>query len=87
VRLSWKAAPEKVAGYHVYRGDAEFGPYERLTTVPVTAPSFADPAGATKHFYQVRAVVLQESPTGSYFNSSQGLFADSVLDEDAKRSR
>ncbi|NQT93076.1 MAG: hypothetical protein HQ559_09960 [Lentisphaerae bacterium] len=75
VRLSWKASPEKVAGYHVYRADAECGPYERLTAVPVTARRLADPAGTPKHFYQVRAVARQESPTGRYFNSSQGLFA------------
>jgi hypothetical protein len=75
VRLDWRAAPQAVAGYHVYRAAAEFGPYERITKEPVKGLSVADPDGTTKHCYQVRAVVLQEATTGSYFNSSQGVFA------------
>ncbi len=75
VRLEWCAAPQTVSGYHVYRAAAEFGPYERITKEPVKGVSVADPDGTTKHYYQVRAVVLQQSTTGSYFNTSQGVFA------------
>jgi hypothetical protein len=75
VRLSWAASPQKVAGYHVYRANAEFGPYERLTKEPGKALTADDPDGKTSHYYQVRAVVLQESTTGSYYNTSQGIFA------------
>jgi len=75
VRLNWAASPRKVNGYHVYRADAEFGPYERITKEPVQGPDLNDPDGTPAHYYQVRAVVLQESTTGSYCNSSQGIFA------------
>ena len=75
VRLRWAPSPRKVAGYHVYRADAAFGPYERLTKKPVRSRSALDPHGTPAHYYQVRAVVMQESATGSYYNSSQGIFA------------
>jgi hypothetical protein len=75
MRLSWAASSQKVAGYHVYRANAEFGPYERLTKEPVKALTADDPDGRTSHYYQVRAVVLQEATTGTYYNSSQGVFA------------
>ncbi|MEI6211346.1 MAG: sugar-binding protein [bacterium] len=74
-RLSWATSPQQVAGYHVYRADDEFGPYERLTTQPITSLTFDDPTGTAKQFYQVRAMVLQKSTTGSYYNTSQGAFA------------
>jgi len=74
VRLDWQASPQQVNGYHVYRAHTEFGPYERITKELIKGVTAADPDGTTKHYYQVRAVVLQESTTGSYFNSSQGIF-------------
>jgi len=75
MRLSWAVSPlKKVAGYHVYRADAAFGPYTRLTPEPVTGRTADDPDGTPNHYYQVRAIVLQESPTGSYHNTSQGVF-------------
>lgn len=75
VRLNWTASPRKVNGYHVYRSNAEFGPYERITKEPVRGQAVDDPDGTPAHYYQVRAVVLQESTTGTYYNSSQGVFA------------
>jgi len=75
VRLTWIASPQPVAGYHVYRAASEFGPYERLTKEPIKTLIANDGDGTRSLFYQVRAVVLQESTTGSYYNSSQGAFA------------
>ena len=75
VRLTWSASPQPVAGYHVYRAASEFGPYERLTKEPIKTLTANDGDGTRSLFYQVRAVVLQESTTGSYYNSSQGAFA------------
>lgn len=75
VRLWWKPPSRKVAGYHVYRADSEFGPYKRLTGATLARCTYRDPDGTRGHYYQVRSVVLQESETGTYFNSSQGVFA------------
>jgi hypothetical protein len=53
------------------------GPFSRLTTTPVTSTQFTDLAAfaANRRTYMVRAVALQSTPSGSYFNPSQGIFA------------
>jgi len=71
--LRWTASAQPVSGYHVYRADAA-GRYERLTSEPVSDTVFLDPAGGADHDYQVRAVALQTTPAGDYYNASQGVF-------------
>jgi hypothetical protein len=74
VTLTWTPSPDSVAGYHVYRGTSANGPFTRLTGSLLTATSYTDasaPAGAT---YMVRAVKLENTPSGSYYNASQGYF-------------
>ena len=72
--LVWTPSPDAVLGYHVYRATAANGPFTRLTGPLLGATTFVDasaPAGAT---YMVRAVKLETTPSGSYYNASQGLF-------------
>ena len=72
--LSWTSSPDSVAGYYVYRAASAAGPFTRLTSSLLAATSFVDtsaPSGAT---YMVRAVKLENTPSGSYYNGSQGLF-------------
>ncbi len=79
-QLDWTASADAVAGYHVYRAPLPAGPFTRLTTTPVAATTFVDPAalpGAST--YMVRAVRLEVTPTGSYWNQSQGAFASATL--------
>src|ERR1041384_4281171 len=74
VTLTWTPSPDSVAGYHVYRGTSASGPFTRLTGSLLTATSYADagaPSGAT---YMVRAVKLENTRSGSYYNASQGYF-------------
>jgi hypothetical protein len=76
VTLSWSASPDDIVGYHVYRAADPAGPFVRLTSAPLLATSFLDSntnSGPTT--YMVRAVALQTSPSGTYFNPSQGIFA------------
>jgi len=75
VSLRWKASAQHVLGYHVYRANSEFGPYERITDTEVAGCRFLDPAGTKDNYYQVRSVVLQETTTGTYFNNSQGIIS------------
>jgi len=75
VVLQWTASSEAVEGYHVYRAPASGGSYTRLSTSLGTSTLFVDtapPAGTNS--YMVRAVKLQESGGGSYFNPSQATF-------------
>jgi len=78
--LSWTASAEPVAGYHVYRSADPLGPFTRLTAQPVTNLAFVDPSAMTgPSTYMVRAVRLETTPTGSYWNLSQGVFANTCL--------
>ena len=75
MRLSWQASPQAGVRYHVYRAAMELGPYERLTESPIKTRAFTDPQGAADNQYMVRAIALQLTPTGSYYNASQAAFA------------
>ena len=80
VMLSWNASPDAVAGYHVYRAASPAGPFTRLTTAAVAGTTFADPAPPLgSSTYMVRALRLETTPTGSYWNLSQAVFATAVL--------
>jgi hypothetical protein len=64
-----------VEGYHLYRR-SEFDPtFKRINASLVKEASFIDPfPPSTKTIYQVRAVKLEASAGGTYYNSSQGIF-------------
>ncbi len=74
--LSWTAsvAPTNeppVIGYHVYRADNADGPFTRLTAGYMTGTSYADTlVNAGRWFYQVKAVRLEPSGGGSFYNAS-----------------
>ncbi len=80
VNVSWTASPDVgIVGYHVYRALGN-GAFARLTTSPITATTFTDPSvssGLSR--YMVRAVRLQSSGSGSYYNASQGALAKANL--------
>ena len=72
--IDWTASPDTVAGYYVYRSGNAAGPFARITDSLVTGTSFTDaqvPAAGT-YTYMVRAIKLEKTPTGTYYNSGQG---------------
>jgi hypothetical protein len=73
IDLGWSASSEAVAGYHVYSGSSMGGPFTRLTPTPVTGLGFTDTQGRGS-VYMVRAVKLEVSASGTYYNASQGVF-------------
>ena len=73
VDLSWNASPDTVLGYNVYRAPTSAGPFTRLNTSLVTTTNFTDSVQAI-NTYMVRAVNLEVSRSGSYYNASQGIF-------------
>ena len=75
VDLSWNPSPDTVLGDHVYRAPTAAGPFTRLTTNLITGTSYTDSA-VTTNVYMVRAVKLEVSASGSYYNASQGVFQD-----------
>jgi hypothetical protein len=76
ITLNWIASSDAIAGYHVYRSSSPTGPFSRLTGSVITGTSFTDNSpGGSANTYMVRAIKLQTSASGSYFNASQGVFA------------
>jgi hypothetical protein len=76
VRLSWTPSPDSVVGYHVYRATSGFGPFSRRTGVTLNTNAFTDVTPGTDVFmYMVRAVKLESTASGSYYNPSQGAFS------------
>jgi len=75
VALNWSTSGESVAGYHVYRATTPAGPYTRLTPRLLTTSTFIDRNRTAAGTYMVRAIKLQLTPSGSYWNPSQGIFA------------
>lgn len=73
VELSWNSSPDAVLGYHVYRAATAAGPFTRLNTNLIATTSYTDPE-ITTNVYMVRAVKLEVSGSGSYYNASQGIF-------------
>jgi hypothetical protein len=74
VSIQWSATSESnIEGYHVYRATSMSGPFHQLTTSPVTSTQFTDnnPWPGT-NCYMVRTVKHQSTPSGSYYNLSQG---------------
>ena len=76
VVLTWSPSAEPVSGYHIYRAPPPGGgPYTRLTPRTVATARFTDAGRIEAGTYMVRAVKLQITPSGSYWNASQGMFA------------
>jgi len=75
VQLSWTLSPDSATGYHVYCATTPSGPFTRLTDSMTGGSSFIDSsANAGTCTYMVRAVKLEDTPSGTYYNASQGIF-------------
>lgn len=78
--VSWTASPDAgVLGYHVYRATEPNGTWTRLTGVPTAQTSFADSLTVPNGIYMVRAIKLEQTPSGTYYNASQGAFFPATL--------
>lgn len=77
VALNWRASVDTdLRGYHVYRAASPAGPFVRLNGgALITSTGFADAPPSGRQTYMVRAVKLDRSGSGTYFNFSQGIFA------------
>jgi len=79
VKLSWSASDDpEIEGYNIYRSKNLHSDFEKINSSPVTTSTFIDNLSDDgKNIYMVRAVKLQKSASGTYYNLSQGIF-DSV---------
>lgn len=80
VGLSWSASSDSnIQGYAIYRGDEnadQTGIFSRVGSGLTTVTSYDDLSAASgvNYTYMVRAVKLETSASGTYLNSSQGVF-------------
>lgn len=82
VEIKWQAPsgkkilPDGGFSYLLYRAVDDGGPFEKLTKTPIRETRFHDPSGPGKGaVYLVKTHLLQSSASGTYFNTSQGVFA------------
>lgn len=74
VRLQWETVPD-ADGYAIYRWDTGMDRYAKLNANMVKDTTYEDGnVEMDKHAYMVRAMKLQNTPSGSYYNLSQGVF-------------
>lgn len=75
VTLNWTAsASPSVAGYNVYRGTANGGPYTKINTSLVTGTTFTDNAvSAGQTYYYVATTVNTSSQESGYSNQAQAV--------------
>jgi hypothetical protein len=75
VVLTWQNSSDSaIQGYNVYRATSANGPFTKVNSAPIQSNTFTESEnlGST---YMVRAVKLESTPSGTYFNLSQGAFA------------
>jgi len=75
VNLTWEGSPENVLGYNIYRKAQSDEDFVRVNDELVYVSSFTDTCVSVEGdiAYMVRAVNLQVTPSGSYYNMSQGV--------------
>ena len=70
-QIDWESVPN-ADGYLLYKSSSEAGPFEALTPSPITETTFHDIKANWKQdvVYQVRAVMLRETKSGSFYEVS-----------------
>lgn len=75
VELNWNPSTDSVLGYYVFKLDTATGIYYRISPAIVNDTTFGDANITTAiNHYMVRAIRLEASMTGTYYNMSQGIF-------------
>lgn len=74
ITLQWQpATTPNIAGYYVYRSETQEGPYELLTPEAIATTTYTDtPAVNVNYWYMVKAVALETTPSGIFYNTSTG---------------
>ena len=78
VLLTWSPSSDPdILGYHIYRSSEAMGPYDRITAAPVSDTIFTDELPAEgSWWWMLRGVKLETTPSGAFYNASQGIFTN-----------
>jgi hypothetical protein len=74
VTLAWQPSIDSVVGYNIYRSSSLEGPFKKLNAAPINQTTFVATQSEQADIYMVRALKLEVSGSGSYYNLSQGSF-------------
>jgi len=76
VKLTWEASDDPgIIGYNIYRASNLHGDFVKINSIPHTSTTYIDNQSEKgKNIYMVRALKLQRSSSGTYYNLSQGIF-------------
>ncbi|HEX7859900.1 MAG TPA: chitobiase/beta-hexosaminidase C-terminal domain-containing protein [Verrucomicrobiae bacterium] len=79
--LTWDPSTySNIAGYTIFERDSSTASFRRITDSPINGTSYLVLRGQTNRTYMVRALALTTSPSGSYWNASQGaLYPDPLV--------
>ncbi|MBR9919999.1 MAG: PKD domain-containing protein [Bacteroidetes bacterium] len=85
VTLSWEASAESVLGYNVYRKRSVEPAYQLVNDALIVDLTYTDSCLTTgeTYDYYVKAVKLEQSASGTYFNQSLGAGASIMITTDA----
>ena len=73
VRLTWGSSPSSAAGYHVYRGGASGGPYNRISGSVIAALDYTDTSVQAGHRYYYVVTALNSEGAESSFSNEAGV--------------
>ncbi len=74
IDITWSASLDNVVGYNVYRADSLYGMFSKINSSYITGTNFTDNAPLQgSNVYMVRAVKLENRPSGTYYNLSLGV--------------
>jgi hypothetical protein len=79
--LTWTASVDPVAGYRVYRAATPAGPFQPIASATISGSSYTDRSGVPgqSYTYMLRAVTLESSASGTYWNAAHGVFTDGAV--------
>jgi len=82
--LTWTYSDEDIAGFNVYRSNTLKKDYQKLNSEILNVSEYIDHAPFDgENYYMVKTVKLQETGSGSYYNSSQGIFEYFFVESDS----
>ncbi|MDC0230742.1 hypothetical protein OAK19_02160, partial [Aureispira] len=83
LRVSWSPSLDSVLGYYVYRKEILEDTFKNITNALIVDTLFLDSCIQSGTYdYMVRALKLQQSASGSYYNLSQGIIDSITINDD-----
>ncbi len=79
IRVTWDYPENKNVTFTVYRSNKISGVFEKISTSDFYEKNFVDRSpNLGNNIYMIRAVRLENVPSGSYFNYSLGSFSETI---------